>query len=99
VRAEDIADRHVGSIAPPGEHVTNSRLTVAGVREAHVARAVPRLVVCNAAHTGADQRVKLVAQETSGIGMNIGPHLDIASSLDAVVPVNHSLIEWLDGTP
>ncbi len=31
--------------------------------------------------------------------MNIGPHLDIASSLDAVVPVNHSLIEWLDGTP
>jgi hypothetical protein len=40
-----------------------------------------------------------VAQETSGIGMNIGPHLDIASSLDAVVPVNHSLIEWLDGTP
>jgi hypothetical protein len=41
----------------------------------------------------------LVVQETSGIGMEITPHLDIASRLDAVVPVNHSLTERLDGTP
>jgi len=84
---------------PGDEHATNSRLGVAGVREAYGARALPRLVVCNAAHTGADQRVKLVVQETSGIGMKITPHLDIASRLDAVVPVNHSLTERLDGTP